>query len=1013
MHSLSFRLLGPLEVLMDGRPLRLGSARQCAVLAMLLLFSDRVVSVDALTDAVWQGAPPTTARNQICICVTNLRKTFRDAAGVDDLIDTVRPGYQLNSKRHRLDLCELETSVALARAAAGDGQPAEAAEHFEHALSLWRGTALAGLVGGGIDQEVTRLTEFWLDINEEFAALQLKLGQHRSVVARLTALVAEHPLREQARGHLMRAHHLSGRRAAALEVYREGRRIMADELGIEPSASIQQLHRRVLQDADEPESVAPQRGIVVPRTETARKVPAQLPLPPASFIGRAAEMAALDELLPGRRRQGTLAIAVLSGVGGVGKSALAVHWANRVADRFPDGQVFMDMRGYDIQDQPVSAMALLGQSLTALEVPCAEIPAEAQERAALYRSVLDGKRLLIVLDNVRSLGQVKPLLPGLGECCVVITSREPLDELTADYAAARIDLKVMPRGEAQEMLAAAIGAARVAAEPQEAARLVELCGRLPLALRIAAALPATRPHVSLRQLASRLADRSRRLDILSPNDGGVRAGFLLSYRELSPNAARLFRRLGLLTAPSFAVWVCAALLDVEAQEAEEPIEELVDAQLLEVCAVQPGVPPRFRLPELLGLFAGECAQSDESEADREAAFDRAFGTMLSLVDSACQRLYGPRAPVHRTGSAARLSAGHRSVVPADAMGLLESERESMVAMVRQAVQTGRAEQAWKLTACMVPFFEMRDYLEDWQRTAEDALEGARRAGDDLGCGTMLCTLGTLTIHRRRHPEAALLLYSAMVFLDRCGHVHGRGIALRNLALCARFAGDLDGAAGLCRAALDAFEQAGALTSHSHALGLLAQIERERASSEVRLERSEVSVELRDEAIVAGHEDGSPRSEVRNIRRQAEGLVYTGELRRAEQACQDVILLTRMQGDRLRETYGLLGLGERQWRQNLPCQAEESLVEALATAAALGDTFLQARIETELACAETVRGARHAVRRLRRAHETFRLLAATLWEKHTSRMLDALSVFEEGVPVDALDLARLRDACYGA
>lgn len=1006
MHSLSFRLLGPLEVLRDGQPLRLGSARQCAVLAMLLLFSDRVVSVDALTDAVWQGAPPTTARNQISICVTNLRKTFRDAAAVDDLIDTVRPGYRLNSKRHRLDLQELDASVGVARAAVGDGRLTEAAERFEHALSLWRGTALDGLVGGGIDQEVARLTESWLDINEEFAALQLRLGHHRSVVSRLTALVAEHPLREQARAHLMRAHHLSGRRAAALEVYREGRRILADELGIEPSASVQQAHRRILQDADEPEAVAPRATIAVPGREEARPIPAQLPLPPASFIGRATEMASLDQLLPGRRRQGTLAIAVISGVGGVGKSALAVHWANRVADRFPDGQVFMDMRGYDVQDQPVSAMAPLDRSLRALGVPSAEIPAELQEQAALYRSILDGKRLLIVLDNVRSFIQVKPLLPGLGECCVVITSREPLDELTGDYAAACINLKVMPQAEAQEMLAAAIGAERVAAEPQEAARLVELCGRLPLALRIAAVRPATRPHLSLGQFASRLADGRRRLDILSPNEGGVRAGFSLSYRELSPTAARLYRRLGLLTVPSFASWVCAALLDVDPQEAEEPIEELVDAQLLEVCPVQPGVPTRFRFQELLRLYAWECAQTDDAEAVREAALDRAFGTMLALAGFARQQLYGQRTPEHRTGGAAALPAGHRSAVLADPLAWLESERESMVAMVRQAVQTDRAEQAWKLTACIVPFFEMRNYLEDWQRTAEDALDGARRAGDDLGCGTMLRLLSTLTIYRRRHPEAEALLVSAMQFLDRCGHLHGQGIVLRNLAVCARFAGDLEGAARLCRAALDAFDRTDALTSHSHALGLLAQIELERGNCDL-------SVELCDQAINASHAAGSPRSTVQNIYRRAEALLQTGELQRAEQECQDVISLTRRQGDRLGETYGLLGLGEAQWRQNLPYKAEAALAEALATAGTLEDAFLQARIETELACAEAVRGARQAVQRMRRAQETFRLLAATLWEKSTSRMVDALSVLEEGAPVDALELARLRDACHRA
>ncbi|MFC7309490.1 BTAD domain-containing putative transcriptional regulator [Streptomyces monticola] len=989
---------------MGERPVRLGSARQRAVLAMLLLSPDRVVSVDALTEAVWQGDPPATARNQIAICVTALRKIFRNTADVDDLIDTVHPGYRLNSQGHHCDLRELDTAVSEARAAAGCGQLAEAAGHFEYALSLWRGGALAGLVGGAIDDEVTRLTEFWLDINEEYAALQMRRGRHRLVVARLTALVAEHPLREQARAQLMRAHQLSGRRAAALEVYREGRRILVEELGIEPSAPMQQLHSQILQDGDEPESASGAAELAAPEPDATAAVPAQLPLPPASFTGRAAETAALDRLLPDRLREGTLAIAVISGVGGVGKSALAVHWANRAADHFPDGQLFMDIRGYHEHDQPVSAMALLDQSLRALGVPGAEIPAKLEERAALYRSVLDGKRLLIVLDNVRSFGQVKPLLPGLGKCCVVITSREPLDELTGDYAATRLDLKVLTRAEAQEMLAAAIGADRVAAEPREAARLVELCDRLPLALRIAAARPATRPHWTLRQLTSRLEDRRRRLDVLSPGDGGVRAGFWLSYRELSPDAARLYRRLGLLTVPDFAAWVAAAVLGVDLQEAEDLIEQLVDAQLLEVCPVRPGAPTRFRFQDLLRLFAWERAWAEDSETEREAVLERAFGAMLDLADSGHQQLYGRRTlPAHRAGHGADLSMEYRSVVLADPVAWFESERDSIVAMVCQAVQSpGRERQAWELTACAVPLFEMRNYLEDWQRTAEKALEATRRAGDDLGAGTMLRSLGTLAIYRRRYPEAETLLASAMEFLERSDDILGLGIALRNLAVCARFAGDLDDAARQCRAALDAFDRTDDPAGRSHALGLLAQIELERGNGEL-------GVDLSHRAIRASHEAGSPRSKAQNIYRLAEALLRTGELRRAEQACQDVISLTRAQGDRLGEANGLRALGEARWRQNLPDKAESALFAALAVAGALGDSFLQARIETDLACAEAVRGAPEAVLRLRRAHETFRSLSATLWEKRTGAMLDALSVAEEFAPVDAKVLVCLGGA----
>ncbi|ULR51499.1 NB-ARC domain-containing protein [Streptomyces deccanensis] len=970
---------------------------------MLLLFADRTVSVDALTEAVWQGSPPATARNQIAICITVLRKIFRGAGVAGDLIETVHPGYRLNADGHRLDLRELDEAVAAARAALDARQHAEAAERFEHALSLWRGPALDGLRGGGIDDEKARLTEFWLDVNEEYAGLQLQLGQYRSVGARLTALVAEHPLREQARAQLMRAHHLSGRRAAALEVYREGRRILVEELGVEPGAHLQELHCQILKDAQAvkgPAELAP----AVAEPEPVPAVPAQLPLPPALFTGRAGELAALDRMLPGFADQGTLPIAVISGVGGVGKSALAVHWANKVAHRFPDGQLFMDTRGYGEGDEPLCAMALLDQSLRALGVPSAEIPAKLEERAALYRSVLDGRQLLVVLDNVRSFAQVKPLLPGLGGSCVVITSREPLDELAGDYKAVRIDLKVLSPIEAQDMLASVIGRERVAAEPEEAVRLVELCDRLPLALRIAAARPATRPHWSLRQLTSRLEDRRRRLDLLSPNDGGVRAGFWLSYRELSPKAARLYRRLGLLTVPDFAAWVAAAVLDADLHEAEDLIEQLVDARLLEVRPVRAGQPTRFRFQDLLRLFAWERAQAEETEADRDSVLRRTLDTLLSLADSAHQQLYGKRTlPGQRIRTTAALPLGYRSAILADPIEWFESERTSIVAMVSQAAHTdGCAEHAWGLTSCAVPLFEGRNFLDDWRRTAEKALEATRREGDDLGSGTMLRSLGTLAIYRRRYPEAEALLTSAMDFLERCGDTLGQGIALRNLAVCARFAGELDSAARQCRAALDAFDRTGDLAGRSHALGLLAQIELERGNNGL-------GIDLSLQAIEASHEASSLRSKAQNLYRLAEALLRTGELRQAEVVSLDVLALTRGQGDRLGVANGLRALGEVRWRQNRLAEAQEALAEALAISEALGDSFLRARVETDLACAEAVDGDRRAaVTRLHKAQETFRQLAAPLWEKRTSHLLDALSVLAEGLPAEVNQLVQLRE-----
>ncbi|WP_221356220.1 AfsR/SARP family transcriptional regulator [Streptomyces beigongshangae] len=1036
-HTLSFKLLGPLEISVDGETALVSSARQRAVLATLLLSPDRTVSVATLTEAVWQGAPPTTARNQIAICITALRKIFREKALVEDLIETRHPGYILHSKHCYIDLQDLSETVARARlTSAHDERVDEAAALFEHALALWRGPVLEGLAGDRIDDTVTQLSEFRLDINEEYAALQLRLGGHHSVITRLTALVKEHPLREQARAHLMHAHNLAGRRAEALQVYREGRRALVEELGIEPGCALQELHQQILQDANELEGFTAQPAQPAPATPpTARPdaaatstvagsvaaaasartpaaapaghthgiavaVPAQLPLPVTAFTGRLPEIGVLDRLLPDDSDRGPLSVAVISGVSGIGKSALAAHWANRVADRFPDGQLFIDVHGYHEFDQPLSPMSVLDQSLRGLGVPSAQIPAHLQERSALYRSLLNNRKLLIILDDVRSFTQIQPLLPGRGQCFVLLTSRDPLDELTSDYAAVRIHLKLMTPDEADSMLATVIGAERVATDPASAARLVDLCGRLPLALRIAAGRLATRPHWSLRQLVSRLEDRYRRLDVLSPNDGGVRAGFWLSYRELSPDAARLYRRLGLLPVTTFAAWTAAAVQDLDVDQAEDLLEQLVDAQLLEVSTMIPGAPVRFRFQELLRLFAWERAHAEDSEEDRDDTIERTYGTMLTLADAAHRQLYGKG---HLAPHQARLEVALPEETVAelleDPLEWFESERTSLVNMVAHASQSGTSAHAWGLTARTMPLFEMRNYLEDWQQTAQAALDGARSAGDDPGATIMLRSLGTLAIYQRRYAEADSLLSSAMDLLERSDDLHERAIVLRNLALCSRFKGDLDSAAKHCRAALDCFGRTDDPTSRSHALGLLAQIELERGETGL-------GITLLREAIRTNDEAGSVRGKAQNIYRLAEAYLRAGELPRVEQSCREVITLTRAQGDRLGEAYALRAMGEAQWRQNRSAEAEAILREALTAAEDVGDRFLQARIETDRACAEAIRGDSAAVVRLQHAREIFRFLAATAWEERTAQITDMVGTTRQGARVDADTLARL-------
>ncbi|MBT2364807.1 tetratricopeptide repeat protein [Streptomyces sp. ISL-10] len=1000
MGLLSFKMLGPLAVEADGVPIPLGGLRQRTVLAVLLLSPGRPVPVDALIEAVWQGAPPATARNQIAICITTLRRIFRDAAGDDRLITTGHRSYVLNQGEHDIDVRTMDRLVAEARALARDGHSAQAMEIFRQALALWNGTALEGLSGGRIDAAAARLSDLWLDVSEEYAGLQLQLGDYRSVVAHMTGVVDNHPLREQARFHLMLALRRSGRRASALETYRAGRKIFIEQLGTEPGPALQELHQRILQDL----VAAEMAERYVPPTSPVTGIPAQLPAPSAAFTGRTHELAELDQMLDVSRSEAPLTIAALSGTSGVGKTALAVHWANSVAERFADGQLFVDMRGYDDHEPPLTAMQALDRCLRALGVPSSHIPDELEERAALYRGVLDGKRVLILLDNVRSLRQALPLFPGRGTSCVVVTGRDSFDYMTGDYAVVRIALKSLEAEQSSRLLATIAGSTYTEAAPEQAARLVELCDGLPLALRIAGAYLVARPHRSVAQLVDRLEDRCRRLDILSPREGGVRAGIWLSYRELPAEAARLYRLLGLLPVRDFAAWSGAAVLDTSTERAEDLLEQLVEAQLLNVRPGASGSAPRFEFHSLLRLFAWERAEKEESPEEREAALGRAFGAWLSLADRANELLRGPGHVTPLRGHSAVLS--HWSVTEeplTDPIAWFESERHAITDLVRHWGETDNRGRPWELVARTVPLFETYNYLEDWRTTADIALRAARRTGDEEGIGTMLSSLGTLEIYRRNYQEARSVLMDAKAVMEQGDDAHGYAMVLRNLALCTRFAGDLDEAAGLCRQAVDFFKRTEDVAGRSHAVGLLAQIEIERGEREL-------GFALIREAFTINRDNGSLRGETQNLYRLAEALLQVGEVQEAEQAGHEVVVLSRAQGDRLGEAHGLRVRGEAQWRQRMTDEAEASLRQAHLAASEVGDSFLRARVELDLACTKAVESAAEQARAYAEAAlATLRGLANPHWERRAERLHRFLTRALPGTSVAPARLVRAFDA----
>jgi DNA-binding SARP family transcriptional activator len=642
-RPLRFGILGPLEV-WDGDQRLAIEPQQTALLAVLLLNANSVVSVSRLVDHLWGDRPPASARHLLRGCVAGLRRALRVERG--QRLVTRPPGYLLEVQPGELDRDRFEELAGAATAQAGP-PAAQAAELLRAALACWRGPALDGLDLDVCRAEAASLEEQRLALLEERIEADLRLRRYPALVAELQALVRQHPLRERLWAQLMTALHGAHRQADALAAYQQVRRALVEQLGIEPGAALQAAQRLILTgtvdsgstvdgvelsivDSDIPgpdEWPAP----VLSAPETWWRtgewpVPAQLPADVGGFTGRAAELAELSRLLAPEQVDDLdgapteLPIAAICGTAGVGKSALAVRWAHRARARFPDGQLYVNLRGFD-PDLPVTAPGALAGLLTALGVPGHEIPADQDARAARFRTALAGRRMLLVLDNARSVEQVRPLLPGTPTCAVLVTSRDSLAGLVAQHGARRLPLEPLPALAATALLRRLIGP-RVDAEPAAAGMLADQCARLPLALRVAAELASSRPTVPLIDLVGMLADQRRRLDLLDAGGDpltAVRAAFSWSYRRLPVDAARMFRLLGLHPGPDLDAHAASALAGVSLGEAGRLLDLLTRASLL--CGTRAG---RFMMHDLLRAYAAWLATFEESDDDRRRALDRLF-----------------------------------------------------------------------------------------------------------------------------------------------------------------------------------------------------------------------------------------------------------------------------------------------------------------------------------------------------------------------------------------------------
>jgi DNA-binding SARP family transcriptional activator/tetratricopeptide (TPR) repeat protein len=983
-NDVGFRTLGPIEIVAGGEPVRVAPGRQTVILGALLLEANRVVSIDQLIDAVWEERPPTTARSQIQICVSALRQLFTKL-GVDCPIVTAPPGYLLKVADGQLDMQSFAQGVAEAERVAGEGRLAEAADLLRQVLTLWRGPALGGESSTLLRNKAIRLDEDRLQALETCFDLELRLGRHRQLVGELGGVVQEYPLRERLRGQYMLALYRSGRSADALETYRLGRRILVDELGLEPGEELRRLESAILAEDGELALVARPQSTVTGVTAVPVVAPHQLPADIVDFTGRERLVAEAEAVLANRAEDGwadrAVPVVLIAGKAGIGKTALAVHVAHKLhRDGFPDGQLFCNLAG--TQREPVAPSDVLARFLRALGVPGASIPDTVDERADMYRSLLAAKRVLVVLDDVATESQVVPLLPGSGSCAVLVTSRA---RLTGIPGGRLLDVGVLGAEQALAMLASVVGAERVAREPAAADALVRVVGGLPLALRIVAARLAARPHWSLASMLGRLADERRRLDELTHGDMMMRASLSLTYDGLQPAAARLFRLLGVVAAESVPSWLAAALLDEDPVESASLLELLVDTQLLDVAGLDLNAEPRYAFHDIIRLFAGERLARSEDESARRQALVRVLGGWLSLVESAHRKVYGGDFTVLR-GNSPRWTppAEVTAVAVADPLRWLDAERPNLCAAVGQAADAGLHEQAWELAVYLVTLFEAFSYFDDWQATHDRALEAVRAAANRRGEAALLCSLGSLHVSRRRLAAAHAVLHPALSLFKTIGDDYGVATVQRNLALLYDNEGETEAASTAYQRAADGFRRFGDPVGQAYVIAQIAQIELNQGKTPSAIDR------LRD-ALEACRDVDSPRVEAMVLLRLGEAMVQQRQYDEAHLIMSTVLEMVRRFRDSVGESHALRVLGVIAGRLGRHAEAEELLLSAVAIREQALDQAGAARINLDLARLLADRGrTADAIDLVERAVKTFDERRMQIWQTRARDLLDSMT-----------------------
>ncbi|MFG2956209.1 BTAD domain-containing putative transcriptional regulator [Streptomyces sp. NPDC048291] len=942
---LRFSVLGPVRAWRAEEPLSTGSPQQRALLAALLLREGRTATAAELIDALWGPEPPSQALAAVRTYASRLRKVLDPGVLVSE-----SGGYAVRGLGEgALDLAVAQDLAAVAEKARSAGDLHQAREALGRALGQWAGEPLAGVPGPYAETQRVRLEELRLQLLENRLDMDLEQGCHAEAVSELTALTAAHPLRERFRELLMLALYRSGRQAEALAVYADTRRLLAEELGVDPRSGLRELQQRILQ-AD-PALAEPSTPAAEPAAVQVR--PAQLPATVPDFTGRAAFVTELGEVLASAEGR-VMAVSALAGIGGVGKTTLAVHVAHQARSAFPDGQLYVDLQGAG--PRAAEPETVLGSFLRALGTPDSAIPDSLEERSALYRSVLDGRRVLVLLDNAKDAAQVRPLLPGTEGCAALVTARVRMVDLAGAHL---VDLDVMSPDEALQLFTKIVGMERVASEREAALDVVAACGFLPLAIRIAASRLAARRTWTVSVLAAKLADERRRLDELQAGDLAVKATFELGYGQLEPAQARAFRLLGLADGPDMSLAAAAAVLNLPQDKTEDLLETLVDTSLLESAA-----PGRYRFHDLVRLYARACAERDEQPpSEREAAMSR----LLDFYLATAAGVYAIERPGDRTVEHLESTAypglsftGHRA-----ALDWLYSEADCLLAFVRQSVRGGRLRAAIDLLWAAKDLAESGANAREYEVAATAARDAARAQADPLAEGRARMAITNVHIVAGRFDLADEEAAQAMELAKATGDPLPSGVTPNDRGILALYQGrHHDGEAHL-REAIANYRADGNRPGEASALCNMSRIQLAtgHVADAVRLAGEGVAI-----YDALGHSLRGANA------RYALGLALTqsGQTEEALSCLDDALSVFRESRQRLWEGMAIFRMAEVHLWADRPAQAATMAEQSLSLLRGIGGEWRHANVLTVLG--RSLRDIGHSDR------------ARACWQ-------DALTVFE--------------------